>query len=402
MLPWARKQGKNSHKKIKKKTEDEVQLKPFVSTNSGQGDNNAKKKRPREDRENKTNGQLPNAASQLSRKVTENHDHETRQAVETPPSAKKVRRGKVVAQTSPGSVFVKSVPEPPKSKNIKPKATADGGELVTSSEATMSRKQMRKDRKKLRKMERKQQKTQKQQQQQGEHTKTAPAKETSTKSNDATKILHKQRQSARKGVRVLVVGDGNFSFSHALAKKLKSQSNIEMVCTSFDTRALVVRKYGKAAQATLKALEDMNHCIVKHGVDATDLRETLRDRDGDEYEDEADEPYDRIIFNFPHTGLQRVHDNRALLRDFFASAVEMLNPGGRVEVTLKAGPPYSSWEVEEQAKPSGFGLVGLRPFNFRDYPGYRHVTTNKEAEPSNPEDVKCQVYDFMCIRRVVR
>lgn len=30
-------------------------------------------------------------------------------------------------------------------------------------------------------------------------------------------------------------------------------------------------------------------------------------------------PFDRIMFNFPHSGEQRVHINRALLRDFFLS-----------------------------------------------------------------------------------
>lgn len=29
--------------------------------------------------------------------------------------------------------------------------------------------------------------------------------------------------------------------------------------------------------------------------------------------------FDRVVFNFPHTGVQRVHLNRNLIRDFFAS-----------------------------------------------------------------------------------
>lgn len=29
--------------------------------------------------------------------------------------------------------------------------------------------------------------------------------------------------------------------------------------------------------------------------------------------------FDRVVFNFPHTGTQRIHLNRNLVRDFFAS-----------------------------------------------------------------------------------
>ncbi|GBG34528.1 25S rRNA uridine2634-N3-methyltransferase [Hondaea fermentalgiana] len=188
---------------------------------------------------------------------------------------------------------------------------------------------------------------------------------------------------------ILVVGDGNFSFSEALAKKsARTQYGIQVVCTSLDKRSEVARKYGKSATQALQTLEEMAHCELVHGVDATDLSASFQGR-----------LFSRVIFNFPHTGLQRVHDNRALLRDFFSSVRDVLAPGGHVEVTLKDGPPYSSWQIEDQADPSGFGLVALRPFHFRDYPGYRHVTTNKEAEPSNPQNA-CRIYDFMLIRRV--
>jgi hypothetical protein len=43
-----------------------------------------------------------------------------------------------------------------------------------------------------------------------------------------------------------------------------------------------------------------------HGIDATKLTNSF-----------PSQKFDRIIFNFPHTGEQRVHINRALLHDFF-------------------------------------------------------------------------------------
>lgn len=48
---------------------------------------------------------------------------------------------------------------------------------------------------------------------------------------------------------------------------------------------------------------------VKHGVDATRLQSHF-----------AEPAFQRIIFNFPHTGQQRVHNNRNLICGFFTSA----------------------------------------------------------------------------------
>ena len=47
---------------------------------------------------------------------------------------------------------------------------------------------------------------------------------------------------------------------------------------------------------------------VMHGVDATCLPMVL-----------PLAAYQRIIFNFPHSGSQRVHINRKLMQDFFTS-----------------------------------------------------------------------------------
>lgn len=74
-----------------------------------------------------------------------------------------------------------------------------------------------------------------------------------------------------------------------------------------------------------------------HSVDATRLEETLLGTDGGKGEEAAGSGdaaeaegekkkkkkkrvlFDRVVFNFPHTGKQRIHLNRNLIRDFFAS-----------------------------------------------------------------------------------
>jgi hypothetical protein len=84
----------------------------------------------------------------------------------------------------------------------------------------------------------------------------------------------------------------------------------------------------------------------------------------------------QIIWNFPHSGQQRVHLNRALLRDFFESAAQMLSgPSAEVHVTLADKRPYTSWGVEDQARSAGFLLSRRLNFNAAFFPGYRHVTT---------------------------
>lgn len=76
-----------------------------------------------------------------------------------------------------------------------------------------------------------------------------------------------------------------------------------------------------------------------HSVDATRLEETLfggvqqeepigkspeQATEASNAEDKGSERprrvlFDRVVFNFPHTGVQRTHLNRNLIRDFFAS-----------------------------------------------------------------------------------
>jgi hypothetical protein len=86
-----------------------------------------------------------------------------------------------------------------------------------------------------------------------------------------------------------------------------------------------------------------------------------------------------VVFQFPHSGQQRVHVNRALLRDFFEAACTVLAPTGQAVVTLKDRRPYSGWLLEEQAAQAGLRVVRSVPFDPNKFPGYRHVTTEAEA-----------------------
>eukprot|EP00753_Platysulcus_tardus_P017175 PLAT6311.1.p2 GENE.PLAT6311.1~~PLAT6311.1.p2 ORF type:complete len:206 (-),score=68.51 PLAT6311.1:126-743(-) len=139
-------------------------------------------------------------------------------------------------------------------------------------------------------------------------------------------------------------GDGDFSFSAALAEYTLSGRARQLVATSYDSKAALLRKYGTAAERNLLVLGEMG-AKVKHGVDAGELQQLRAGR------------FSHVIFNFPHTGEQRIHLNRMLLSRLFASVRSVLLAEGEVHVTLKQHRPYTDWQLPERAADQGFRLL---------------------------------------------
>ena len=106
----------------------------------------------------------------------------------------------------------------------------------------------------------------------------------STKKPRVTSIgLYRQGQS------ILTVGDGDFSFSLALARALKGA---RVVATSYESHASLAKVYGMACIDTLRELEQLG-AVVAHGVDAAELGTTLP---------AGAVPaggFDRVVWNFP-------------------------------------------------------------------------------------------------------
>ncbi|XP_039170861.1 heavy metal-associated isoprenylated plant protein 41-like [Eucalyptus grandis] len=99
---------------------------------------------------------------------------------------------------------------------------------------------------------------------------------------------------------ILLVGEGDFSFSSSLATAFGSASN--MTATSLDHYDALIRKYEKA-KSNLGKLKKLGASLL-HGVDATKLKyhPDLRVR-----------KFDRIIFNFPHAGFLGKENNVQLI-----------------------------------------------------------------------------------------
>ncbi|XP_011504722.1 PREDICTED: ferredoxin-fold anticodon-binding domain-containing protein 1 homolog [Ceratosolen solmsi marchali] len=174
-----------------------------------------------------------------------------------------------------------------------------------------------------------------------------------------------------KNKKILLVGEGNFSFAVTL---LKYNLNIDLTASCFENNINEISK---------KNTDILKRCGVQVflGVDATKL---------EEHKILSKENFDIVIFNFPHVGgKMRIEKNRELLRKFFMSIRAVLKSDGEIFLTLcdgQGGTPadkdirywHDSWQVTEMAAHGRFILVAVEPFDsslFESYTvtGYRSL-----------------------------
>ncbi|GFP90972.1 uncharacterized protein at4g26485 [Phtheirospermum japonicum] len=190
--------------------------------------------------------------------------------------------------------------------------------------------------------------------------------------------------------RILLVGEGDFSFALCLATAFGDASNI--VATSLDSEEMLGLKYNGAAAANIALLKDKG-CTILHVVDACSmsLHPQLKHR-----------KFDRIVFNFPHAGfIAREHDSyqislhQNVVRGFMRNGCNMATEKGEVHVTHKTAYPFSKWEIEELGQEAGLKLNGRADFWRWEYPGY---VNRKGAGPRANETFPvgmCCTYKFV-------
>uniref|UniRef100_A0ACD5Y0T2 Uncharacterized protein n=1 Tax=Avena sativa TaxID=4498 RepID=A0ACD5Y0T2_AVESA len=142
---------------------------------------------------------------------------------------------------------------------------------------------------------------------------------------------------------ILIVGDGDFSFSWALAVAFCSAGNL--VATSLDSYEALSGKCGKAESNIL--LLKMMGATILHGIDVKTMKL---------HTDLKMRRFDRIIFNFPHACFKGkeghvdvTNTHKKLVSDFLHNASHLIRPNGEIHVTHKTGFPYDKLDMEKMA-----------------------------------------------------
>ncbi|MGH0190049.1 UNVERIFIED_CONTAM: hypothetical protein FKN15_041161, partial [Acipenser sinensis] len=191
--------------------------------------------------------------------------------------------------------------------------------------------------------------------------------------------------AAQKLCRVLLVGEGNFSFSASVCETAGSCTEITATCFQPEEAARQQVEAGRNIQRLLERGAE-----VYFQVDCTQLKECVA---------LSGRQFDRVVFNFPHCGRKAgVRKNRTLLTKFFLSCAEVLSEDGEVHIALcngQGGTPadqpmrewHNSWQVVAMAAEAGFILSEICPFDCAKYhsyrsTGYRKIPVSRDNLPA--------------------
>ena len=166
----------------------------------------------------------------------------------------------------------------------------------------------------------------------------------------------------RCGMSILTVGDGDFSFSLGLARKLMQSKGKEngkktfLVATSYESESTLRRVYPDFDK-TLHELADLG-VQVAYNVDATQILQTLK-LSGKASKKNLERRFHRICWNFPCTAIasgqdgqnKAMEENKDLVRNFVESSRSVLTDRGDGELYVchKTKPPYNQWNLEQVA-----------------------------------------------------
>ncbi|KAL6562480.1 hypothetical protein OROGR_003487 [Orobanche gracilis] len=202
----------------------------------------------------------------------------------------------------------------------------------------------------------------------------------STDETKAAKGIRRRIRHYSNRQRILLVGEGDFSFSTCLARAFGLAPN--MVATSLNSEgpaAIVVRNLQtilsedflvKNYENALPNIVELGirKCKVMHEIDATVMAN---------HEFLGGIKFDRVIFNFPFAGffnnLSRdslLRRHRRLVSLFLKNAKEMLSENGEIHISHKTNGVHAEWKLESVASSHGLMLIEAVDFKLHHYPGY--------------------------------
>ena len=227
---------------------------------------------------------------------------------------------------------------------------------------------------------------------------------------------------------LLLVGEGDFSFAHALYTKHHSSFR-SLTATCYDSRDQLLEKYAQAEKhiTELESLvntgpdedtsdsqsgDEFDHGeFYGSGIDGTLVKKEppkvlygIDARKLSSHKPLKNRTFDYIIFNFPHTGglstdvNRQVRANQSLLVDFFTSSKPLLkasssrdgNEAGKVMITLFEQEPYTLWNVRDLGRHCGYAVERSWRFDWGAWEGYAHARTvgdlRKKAEREPKSD----------------
>ncbi|GAA97316.1 uncharacterized protein L969DRAFT_87250 [Mixia osmundae IAM 14324] len=192
---------------------------------------------------------------------------------------------------------------------------------------------------------------------------------------------------------ILLVGEANFSFALSLFEHHLPESARRLVATSFDSLETARTKYDDLDANVAKLTE--RGMTVLFDVDATRL---------DKCKALKGKRFDRIVFNFPHTGsgekdqARNVRTNQVLLLGFLRSAADFLTEGDASLILPKDGKPQGKKrartddedELAEQASLASRQRLAMADKELKHAIGTRELDQDElddllEAEQDAPE-----------------